>query len=118
MGGGRWGGSGVPGERIVGSRVELPFALPTAVAGLVFSNLYVANGWLGRFLVPLGIEGAYSRLAVVLVLVFIGSKIFLVGMIGKIPPVISLGVIFGLIAGGDAGALWKPRREEPAHEHT
>jgi sulfate transport system permease protein len=61
-----------PGKRLVDSFVDLPFALPTAVAGLVFSNLYVANGWLGQFLVPLGIEGAYSRLAVVLVLVFIG----------------------------------------------
>lgn len=61
-----------PGKRILDSLVDLPFALPTAVAGLVFSNLYVANGWLGQFLVPLGIEGAYSRLAVVLVLVFIG----------------------------------------------
>ena len=61
-----------PGKRIVDSLVDLPFALPTAVAGLVFSNLYVANGWLGQFLVPLGIEGAYSRLAIVLVLVFIG----------------------------------------------
>ena len=61
-----------PGKRVVDSLVDMPFALPTAVAGLVFSNLYVANGWLGRFLVPLGIEGAYSRLAVVLVLVFSG----------------------------------------------
>jgi sulfate transport system permease protein len=61
-----------PGKRFFDSLVDLPFALPTAVAGLVFSNLYVANGWLGRFLVPLGIEGAYSRFAIVLVLVFIG----------------------------------------------
>jgi len=61
-----------PGKRIVDSLVDLPFALPPAVAGLVFSNLYVANGWLGQFLVPLGIEAAYTRLAVVLVLVFIG----------------------------------------------
>ncbi len=61
-----------PGKRVFDALVDLPFALPTAVAGLVFSNLYVANGWLGRFLVPLGIEGAYSRFAVVLVLVFIG----------------------------------------------
>jgi sulfate transport system permease protein len=43
-----------PGRAIVDALVDLPFALPTAVAGLVFSNLYVANGWLGRFLVPLG----------------------------------------------------------------
>ncbi len=61
-----------PGKRFFDSLVDLPFALPTAVAGLVFSNLYVANGWLGRFLVPLGIEGAYSRFAIVLVLTFIG----------------------------------------------
>ena len=61
-----------PGKRFFDSLVDLPFALPTAVAGLVFSNLYVANGWLGRFLVPLGIEGAFSRLAIVIVLVFIG----------------------------------------------
>ena len=61
-----------PGKRFFDSLVDLPFALPTAVAGLVFSNLYVANGWLGRFLVPLGIEAAFSRLGIVLVLVFIG----------------------------------------------
>jgi sulfate/thiosulfate transport system permease protein len=61
-----------PGKRFFDSLVDLPFALPTAVAGLVFSNLYVANGWLGQFLVPLGIEAAYSRLAVAVVLVFIG----------------------------------------------
>jgi sulfate transport system permease protein len=61
-----------PGKRFFDSLVDLPFALPTAVAGLVFSNLYVANGWLGQFLVPLGIEASYTRLAVVVVLVFIG----------------------------------------------
>jgi sulfate transport system permease protein len=61
-----------PAKRVFDSLVDLPFALPTAVAGLVFSNLYVANGWLGQFLVPVGIEAAYSRLAIVVVLVFIG----------------------------------------------
>src|SRR5690606_25006954 len=61
-----------PGKRLLDSLIDLPFALPTAVAGLVFSSLYVENGWLGRFLVPLGIEGAYSRLGIVLVLVFVG----------------------------------------------
>jgi sulfate transport system permease protein len=54
------------------SLVDLPFALPTAVAGLVYSSLYVPTGWLGQFLVPLGIEAAYTRLAVVVVLVFTG----------------------------------------------
>ena len=60
-----------PGKRFVDSLVDLPFALPTAVAGLVYSSLYVENGWLGRYLVPLGIELAYSRGAIVLVLTFV-----------------------------------------------
>ncbi|AOG23187.1 TerC family protein [Acidovorax sp. RAC01] len=51
----------------------------------------------------------YLKYALALVLVFIGSKIFLVGIIGKIPPVISLSVTFGLIAGGIAVSLWKTR---------
>ena len=61
-----------PGKRIIDALVDLPFALPTAVAGLVYSSLYVENGWLGQFLVPLGVQAAYSRLAVVLVLTFLG----------------------------------------------
>jgi sulfate transport system permease protein len=61
-----------PFRRILDSLIDLPFALPTAVAGLVYANLYVKNGWLGQFLVPLGIQAAYSRLAIVLVLTFIG----------------------------------------------
>jgi len=61
-----------PLKRLFDSLIDLPFALPTAVAGLVYSSLYVQKGWLGQFLVPLGIQGAYSRLAIVLVLIFIG----------------------------------------------
>jgi len=61
-----------PGKRLFDALIDLPFALPTAVAGLVYSSLYVESGWLGRFLVPLGIQAAYSRLAIVLVLTFIG----------------------------------------------
>jgi len=61
-----------PFKRVFDSLIDLPFALPTAVAGLVYSSLYVKNGWLGQFLVPLGIQGAYSRLAIVLVLTFVG----------------------------------------------
>jgi sulfate transport system permease protein len=61
-----------PLKRLIDSLVDLPLALPTAVAGLVFSALYVPTGWLGQFLVPLGIEGAYTRLGIVLVLVFVG----------------------------------------------
>jgi sulfate transport system permease protein len=61
-----------PLKRVFDALIDLPFALPTAVAGLVYSSLYVENGWLGQFLVPLGIHAAYSRLAVVLVLTFLG----------------------------------------------
>jgi sulfate transport system permease protein len=61
-----------PGKKIVDSLVDLPLALPTAVAGLVYSALYVPTGWLGQYLVPLGIEGAYTRFAIVLVLIFVG----------------------------------------------
>ena len=61
-----------PGRRLVDAMVDLPLALPTAVAGLVYSALYVEKGWLGQYLVPLGIQGAYTRFAVVLVLVFVG----------------------------------------------
>jgi sulfate/thiosulfate transport system permease protein len=61
-----------PFKRLIDALVDLPFALPTAVAGLVYATLYVENGWLGQFLVPMGINGAYSRLGIVLVLVFTG----------------------------------------------
>src|SRR3954452_12824705 len=61
-----------PLKRLFDALVDLPFALPTAVAGLVYSNLYVEQGWLGQFLVPLNIHGAYSKFAIVLVLVFTG----------------------------------------------
>jgi sulfate transport system permease protein len=61
-----------PFKRLFDALIDLPFALPTAVAGLVYASLYAQNGWYGRFLVPMGIEGAYTRLAVVLVLTFTG----------------------------------------------
>jgi sulfate transport system permease protein len=60
-----------PGRRILDALVDVPLALPTAVAGLVYSTLYVEKGWLGQWLVPVGISGAYSRLGIVLVLVFV-----------------------------------------------
>ena len=61
-----------PFKRIVDALVDVPLALPTAVAGLVYASLYVENGWLGQFLVPLGIEAAYTRFGIVLVLIFTG----------------------------------------------
>lgn len=61
-----------PGRRFVDALVDFPFALPTAVAGLTLSDLFAANGWLGRFLVPLGIKGAFTPLGVIIALTFVG----------------------------------------------
>lgn len=61
-----------PGKKIIDALVDIPFALPTAVAGLVFASLYMPNGWMGQLLSPLGLEWAYSRSGIVLVLVFTG----------------------------------------------
>src|SRR5947208_2333606 len=47
-----------PGKRLVDALVDVPLALPTAVAGLVYASLYVPNGWIGQFLAPLGIQAA------------------------------------------------------------
>ena len=61
-----------PGKRIIDAIVDLPFALPTAVAGIALATLYAKNGWIGRWLDPLGIEVAYTPLGVVVALTFIG----------------------------------------------
>ncbi len=60
-----------PMKRFVDALVDIPFALPTAVAGLTLANLFAPNGRLGYFLVSLGIVGAYSRLGIVLALTFV-----------------------------------------------
>src|SRR5205085_8368487 len=61
-----------PGRRFVDAMVDFPFALPTAVAGLTLANLFAANGWLGKYLVPLGIQGTYTPLGIVIALTFVG----------------------------------------------
>ena len=61
-----------PLKTLFDALVDVPLALPTAVTGLVYANLYVKDGWLGQFLSPLGLEVAYTRLGIVLVLVFTG----------------------------------------------
>jgi len=61
-----------PGRRVVDALVDLPFALPTAVAGLALTAIYARTGWVGRWLEPLGIQAAFSPLGVVIALTFIG----------------------------------------------
>lgn len=61
-----------PGQRLVSALVDLPFALPTAVAGLALTALYASNGWLGSWLEPLGIKIAFGPPGVVVALLFIG----------------------------------------------
>jgi len=60
------------GKKIVDALVDLPFALPTAVAGIALTALYSSNGWIGRYLEPLGIKVAFTPLGVVVALTFIG----------------------------------------------
>jgi sulfate transport system permease protein len=61
-----------PGKRVVAALVDLPFALPTAVAGIALTALYAPNGWIGQFLEPLGIKVAFTWLGITVALVFIG----------------------------------------------
>jgi sulfate transport system permease protein len=61
-----------PGRRLLDALVDLPFALPTAVAGIALTAIYAPNGWIGRFLEPLGIQVAYQLAGIVIALVFIG----------------------------------------------
>nr|WP_255458875.1 MULTISPECIES: sulfate ABC transporter permease subunit CysT [unclassified Herbaspirillum] len=61
-----------PGKRIIDALVDLPFALPTAVAGIALTTLYSSNGWIGRYLEPLGIKVAFTPLGVLVALTFIG----------------------------------------------
>ncbi|BCT88604.1 MULTISPECIES: sulfate ABC transporter permease subunit CysT [Acinetobacter] len=61
-----------PGKRIVDALVDLPFALPTAVAGIALTSLYAPTGWIGQYLDPIGIKVAYTPIGITLALIFIG----------------------------------------------
>ena len=62
----------VSGRNLVDAMVDLPFAMPTAVAGIALTALYAPKGWIGRWLEPLGIQVAYTPLGVLVALTFIG----------------------------------------------
>jgi sulfate transport system permease protein len=61
-----------PGKELMDALVDLPFALPTAVAGIVLTTLYAPAGWIGRYLEPLGIKVAYAPLGIMVALTFVG----------------------------------------------
>jgi sulfate transport system permease protein len=61
-----------PGKKLVDALVDLPFALPTAVAGIALTALYAGNGWIGQFLEPLGIKVAFTPIGIFVALTFIG----------------------------------------------
>ena len=61
-----------PGKKLVDALVDLPFALPTAVAGIALTKLYAGNGWIGQFFEPLGIKIAFTPLGIFVALTFIG----------------------------------------------
>ena len=61
-----------PGKRLIDALVDLPFALPTAVAGIALTALLAGNGWIGQYLEPLGVTLAFNRNGVVIALIFIG----------------------------------------------
>lgn len=61
-----------PGKKLVDALIDLPFALPTAVAGITLASIYAPNGWLGRYFAPHGIEIAFTPLGIVVAMIFIG----------------------------------------------
>jgi sulfate/thiosulfate transport system permease protein len=61
-----------PGKRIIDAIVDLPFALPTAVAGIALTALYAPNGWIGQILRPLGIKIAFTPIGIIIALIFVG----------------------------------------------
>ncbi len=62
----------LPAQRVIDALIDLPFALPTAVAGIVLTALFAHNGWIGQYLEPLGIKVAYTPTGIVVALIFIG----------------------------------------------
>lgn len=74
-----------PGKTLLDAIVDLPFALPTAVAGIALTTLYAPNGWIGQYLAEIGIQGSYSRVGIIIALIFIGLPF----VVRTIQPVLS-----------------------------
>src|SRR5918995_119224 len=79
-----------PFKRILDATVDLPFALPTAVAGIALAAIYAPNGWIGQFLDPLGVKVAYSPIGVVVALIFIAGNLPYVSEIAPLLIIIRL----------------------------
>ena len=74
-----------PGKRILDALIDLPFALPTAVAGIALTAIYAGNGWIGQFLEPMGINIAYNPIGITIALIFIGLPF----IVRSVEPVLS-----------------------------
>jgi sulfate transport system permease protein len=74
-----------PGKRVLNAMVDLPFALPTAVAGIALTALYSPNGWVGRFFEALGIKVAYTPIGIIIALIFISLPF----IVRSVEPVLS-----------------------------
>jgi len=74
----------LPGKRIIDAVVDLPFALPTAVAGITLATIYSPNGWIGKILEPIGIKVAYTPLGIFVAMTFIGLPF----VVGTVQPVL------------------------------
>lgn len=61
-----------PGKKLIDGIIDLPFALPTAVAGIALTTIYAKNGWIGSILEPLGIKVAFTQIGITIALIFIG----------------------------------------------
>jgi sulfate transport system permease protein len=64
-----------PGRRTIDAMIDLPFALPTAVAGIALTAIYAPTGWLGQLFTPLGLKVAYTPVGIIIALIFIGLPV-------------------------------------------
>ena len=76
-----------PGRRVVDALVDLPFALPTAVAGIALTTLYAPQGWIGALLAPLGLQVAFTQLGIIVALTFVGFPF----VVRSVQPVLEIG---------------------------